>query len=46
MKFPRNICLYAVMYAINWYIFLKITYQDIVIGNFLKTVHLGIVITV
>ena len=37
------IMLYAVIYAINGCIFLAITYLDFVIGNFGKTVHLGIV---
>ena len=37
------IMLYAVIYAINGCISLAITYLDIVIGNFRKTVHLGIV---
>ena len=37
------IMLYAVIYAINGCIFLEITYLDIVIGNFRKTVYLGIV---
>ena len=54
MNFPGNICkkmleilimLYAVIYAINGFIFLAITYLDIVIGNFRKTEHLGIVKT-
>ena len=36
--------LYAVVYAINgWCIFLAITYLDLAIENFRKTVHLGIV---
>ena len=37
------IMLYAVIYGINECIFLAITYLDIVIGNFRKAVHLGIV---
>ena len=38
------IMLYAVVYAINgWCIFLAITYLDLAIENFRKTVHLGIV---
>ena len=40
------IMLYAVIYAINGCMFLAITYLDIVIGNFRKTLHLGIVIIV
>ena len=34
--------LYVVIYAINGCTFLAIKYLDIVIGNFRKTVHLGI----
>ena len=37
------IMLYAVIYAINGSIFLAIKFLDIVIGNFRKIVHLGIV---
>ena len=52
MKFPGNIrekivasnnlMLYSVINAINVCIFPAITYLDFVIGNFRKTVHLGI----
>ena len=41
--FQVIIMLYAVIYAINGCRFLAITYLDIAIGNFRKTVHLGIV---
>ena len=34
---------YVVIYAVNGCIFLAIIYLDIVIGNFRKTVHLGVV---
>ena len=37
------IILYDVMYAINGCILFAITYLDIVIGNFRKTLHLRIV---
>ena len=35
--------LYAVIDAVNGCIFFAIIYLDIIIGNFRKTVHLGIV---
>ena len=35
--------LYAAIYAINGCISLAMSYLDIVIGNFGKTVHLGVV---
>ena len=37
------IMVYVVIYAVNGCIFLAIIYPDIVIGNFRKTVHLGVV---
>ena len=42
-KLQVIIMLYAVIYVINGCIFFAITYLDIAVGNFRKTVHLGIV---